>query len=180
VVKANRITDVPASTVDIYPTLLDLLDIKVDHQPVLDGVSLLPLIEGKSFERTKPQGFWVYPEGGIPRRSDELLAQMMRERREGIAPAVDVSKDGTVIPPYPQAPPFDGHAVWMDGRWKLHQIPGGRRQAGTFKYELYDLVADRAETNDVAAENADRVKTMSQALETWQRSVANSLNGGDY
>lgn len=179
VIKANRITDVPASTVDIYPTVLDLLDIKVKHQPVLDGVSLLPLIEGKPFKRTKPMGFWVYPEGGIPRRSNDLLAQIMHEQQDGITPVLDVSKEGTVIPPYPTTPPFPGHAVWMDGRWKLHQIPS-RRSGGAYKYELYDLDADRAETKDVAAEHPDRVKAMAKSLDAWQRSVTNSLNGGDY
>ncbi|MGK7395339.1 MAG: sulfatase family protein [Candidatus Cyclobacteriaceae bacterium M3_2C_046] len=58
VIKSGRQTDFPAVTSDYYPTILDILKIKVRHQPVLDGVSLKNLIEQKDeAERSKPIGF---------------------------------------------------------------------------------------------------------------------------
>ncbi|MGC8829445.1 MAG: sulfatase family protein [Verrucomicrobiia bacterium] len=52
-------TDIPAGVIDIYPTIIDILNIKVPNQvEPLDGISLLPLIEGKMQERPKPMGFW--------------------------------------------------------------------------------------------------------------------------
>jgi len=51
---------VPAVTSDIYPTLLDLLDVTVPNQPPLDGISLAPLLEGKMKKRPKPIGFWSH------------------------------------------------------------------------------------------------------------------------
>jgi arylsulfatase A-like enzyme len=57
-VKAGRTTDIPCSTSDYFPTTLDVLGFKMKGQPEpVDGVSLLPLIEGKMTERPLPIGF---------------------------------------------------------------------------------------------------------------------------
>lgn len=62
-IKNPVITDVPVVTSDIYPTLVDLLGIKVPDQiQPLDGISIMPLIDGQMKERPKPIGFW-HPEG---------------------------------------------------------------------------------------------------------------------
>ena len=54
-------SDVPCSTMDIYPTIMDILDLKVPRQvKPLDGISLLPLIEGTMQQRPKPIPFWIY------------------------------------------------------------------------------------------------------------------------
>lgn len=60
-VPKSRRTSVPACTSDIFPTLMDIVGIQAPF-PVepLDGVSLLPLIEGKMTERPRPIGFWHY------------------------------------------------------------------------------------------------------------------------
>jgi arylsulfatase A-like enzyme len=53
-------TNTPACTSDYYPTITELLDIKVHGQPLpLDGVSLMPLIDGKMTQRPKPIAFEV-------------------------------------------------------------------------------------------------------------------------
>jgi len=58
-------TDVPCSTMDIYPTLVDLLGVEVPEQPLpIDGISLVPLMDGRMRERAKPIPFWVYGRGG--------------------------------------------------------------------------------------------------------------------
>ncbi len=51
-------TNIPVSTLDIYPTILDILDITVENQAELDGVSILPLLEGTMTERTGAIPFW--------------------------------------------------------------------------------------------------------------------------
>ena len=57
-VKAGGTTDIPCSTSDYFPTVLDALGFKMKGQPeLIDGVSLLPLIEGKMAERALPIGF---------------------------------------------------------------------------------------------------------------------------
>ena len=51
-------THVPCCTSDYYPTVLDVLGLKTKGQPEpIDGVSLLPLIEGKMTKRPIPIGF---------------------------------------------------------------------------------------------------------------------------
>ena len=50
-------SNIPVSTSDYYPTVLDMLDLKIPNQPKLDGMSILPIISGKIKERPKPIGF---------------------------------------------------------------------------------------------------------------------------
>ena len=53
------VTDMPAGVIDIYPTLVEIMGVSVPNQvKPLDGISLLPLIDGKMKERPKPMGFW--------------------------------------------------------------------------------------------------------------------------
>lgn len=50
-------SDIPVCHVDMYPTVLDIVGITMEHQPVVDGISLLPLFEGRMERRPKPLGF---------------------------------------------------------------------------------------------------------------------------
>ncbi len=60
--------DYPVSGIDFYPTIIDYAGISKPDNQVLDGVSLKPIIEGKSLEE-RPL-FWHYPhygnQGGEP------------------------------------------------------------------------------------------------------------------
>ena len=59
-------TSVPVVTSDIYPTLVDLLHLTVPNQNLpLDGISLLPLIDGPMKDRPKPIGFWHHGETSL-------------------------------------------------------------------------------------------------------------------
>ena len=52
------VTDFPASTLDIMPTIVDLLDLSEDSMLAAhDGESILPLFEGGTPERTHPIPF---------------------------------------------------------------------------------------------------------------------------
>ncbi len=57
-INGGQVTDIPCSTSDYFPTVLDVLGFKMKGQPEpIDGVSLLPLIEGKMIRRPVPIGF---------------------------------------------------------------------------------------------------------------------------
>ena len=57
-IRSPRVVDAPCSTLDYFPTILDVLGFKMQGQPQpIDGVSLLPLIEGKISRRPRPIGF---------------------------------------------------------------------------------------------------------------------------
>jgi arylsulfatase A-like enzyme len=54
------VTEIPAGVVDIFPTVVELLQIKLKHPVPLDGISLLPLFDGQMKSRPQPMGFWQF------------------------------------------------------------------------------------------------------------------------
>ncbi len=57
-VKRPMVTDAPVVTSDYLPTIVDALGISMPkNSNVLDGISILPLLEGKEFKRPSPIGF---------------------------------------------------------------------------------------------------------------------------
>ncbi|MBA7635731.1 Ulvan-active sulfatase [subsurface metagenome] len=57
-IKGGQVTDIPCCTSDYFPTVLDVVGFKMKGQPrPIDGVSLLPLIEGRMTKRPVPIGF---------------------------------------------------------------------------------------------------------------------------
>lgn len=51
------ITDFPASTMDIMPTIVDLLNLPDDSMLQVDGESIVPLFNGKTSQRSHPMAF---------------------------------------------------------------------------------------------------------------------------
>ncbi len=173
-----RVTDVPCNTSDIYPTLLQIVAVKLENQPPLDGISLVPLTDGKMKLRPKPMGFWDHPTGGIRTPSKEWMTELLEVQRRGeeIADRSRLRLDaGKITKKYPEDR-FPGHAAWLDWPWKLHRIETNK----AVKLELYNLAKDPEETEDLTAHDAARVSAMRQQLEGWLKSVVKSLNGEDY
>ncbi len=180
-----RTTSIPCNTVDIYPTLLDIVGVRVDGQPQpLDGVSLAPLLAGKMKQRPKPMGFWANFSRGQGVRSHallEILAESQAAGKDDLPLMNDAanreSRAVGQLQVFAQQG-LVGQAAWIDGDFKLHR----RRQAKTGKvtYELYDLHTDPAEANNIAGQMPKRVEAMKKGLEAWQRSVIRSVDGQDY
>lgn len=177
---APRTTDLPCSTVDIYPTVLDLVGVSVPNQPQpLDGVSLVPLLDSKMTERPKPLGFWVYPAPGSGVPAAKILAAVRKAQQAGDKDATGDQRDfkpEQLAEKY-SADKLPGHAAWIDGRYKLHRMAD---KQGNARYALYDLVADPKEKNDLAKAQPERLAKMQAELAAWQESVIGSLNGEDY
>ncbi|MFB0525207.1 MAG: sulfatase-like hydrolase/transferase [Phycisphaerae bacterium] len=173
-----RTTDIPCNTSDIYPTLMELLGVRLKKQPPLDGISLVPLIDGRMKSRPKPMGFWDYPIGGIRTPSKEFMSELLAAQKSGneVGDKSRLRLDaGQITKQYPEDA-FPGHAAWLDWPWKLHRI---EKKKG-LKLELYNLAEDPGEKNDLAAQYSERVESMKAKLEAWQKSVVRSLNGEDY
>jgi arylsulfatase A-like enzyme len=175
----RRVTDVPSVTSDIYPTLLDLLDIQMPDQPPLDGISLRLLLEGEMLERPEPIGFWSHPTGGRGTPSARLMAELLEAQKTGrkVTPHTFGADAHEVKGGYP-LDTFPGHAAWLDWPWKLHRIEKKKKE--DVRPELSNLADDPGEKKNVADAHADRVAAMRKALEAWQTSVVRSLNGEDY
>ena len=58
--KLGSKSDVPVSSVDLYPTLLDLAGLQPPSGQVLDGVSLAPVMNGTTTLK-RPRLFWHFP-----------------------------------------------------------------------------------------------------------------------
>ena len=176
----HQVSDVPCSTSDIYPTILDLLGIKMQDQPPLDGISLAPVIEQKMNARPSPMGFWEHPTGGRGIPSAEWMSQLLEVQKTGKELPGKESRlrldAGKIDKQYP-LDHFPGHAAWLDWPWKLHRI---ENENNGLTLELYNLSDDPNEKRNLAENNPDRVSTMKQQLETWLKSVVRSLNGKDY
>ncbi len=180
-IKSPRYTSVPCVTSDIYPTLLEILDIEMPGQPLLDGCSLLPLIKGSMEDRKKPIGFWQRPEGGIVTPSKEWMEALLEAQSQGLE--IDDEKKllldaGEIKTQYPEDS-FPGHAAWLDWPWKLHRI---QDDTGDVKIELYNLGPGRDQMETVNLADAQPITTasMKTSLENWLKSVVRSLNGKDY
>lgn len=175
-----RSTDLRANTCDIFPTLLEIAGTESGSAAPLDGLSLMPAIEGAMEARPAGMGFWKNPERGIATSSEERMGELLAAQRVGKElPPHESSLRAAELPdpPYP-VDAFPGHAAWIDGDWKLHRIQ--KKGAEEIRWELYDLAADPAEENDLAEAEGDRVRRYRERLEPWLESVARSLNGEDY
>jgi hypothetical protein len=63
----------------------------------------------------------------------------------------------------------------IDNRYKL--VVDGTQGSGR---ELFDLRADPAEKNNIIAAHPAEAEKLATILQTWQRSVLESLTGADY
>ena len=121
-----RSVAMPCSTSDYFPTVLDFLGLDAPRwaEP-LDGISLVPLLDGTMSSRPLPIGF----------ESGKQLAL-------------------------------------IDNRFKIYSGDGGET------FELYDLIADPAESVDLAEQHAEVAAAMGKRLEEWRASCRTSREKG--
>ncbi|MFT5468828.1 MAG: arylsulfatase A-like enzyme [Verrucomicrobiales bacterium] len=174
------VSTVRCNTSDIYPTLLDIVGVKVENQTPLDGHSLVPIIG----DRQTPdigRGFWDFPIDGKGMKAYDMMKEVLDAQAKGeeIPPAADSLKAAEIDPLPPGAEQLLGHAAWIESDWKLHRI-GGKKVGGDVKWELYNLAKDPSETKDLAESEGERVAAMRRKLEAWMKSVLSSLQGEDY
>ncbi len=127
-IKQHVSTDIPFSTLDYFPTVMDITGFSDTSQPKpIDGISMMPFIIGEMKERPVPIGF---------------------ESRKQLA--------------------------FMDNNYKIYSGDEGRQ------FELYDIINDREETTDIAAQHPEIVKELSIQLSDWRASCKKSNSGKDF
>ena len=173
--EASRST-VNAVTSDILPTLCDVTGQELPERP-LDGISLLPLIEGTMRERPEPICFWSFRGN----RSGNGEPYIDLKLQEGTTPLVKMMAGrftrnfSNFRHPAIADRDFEGQRAILDSRFKL--VVDG---SGDGRRELFDMPADPAESRDVAADRPEEVERLEARLRDWQRSVLESLTGADY
>jgi arylsulfatase A-like enzyme len=93
--KTGAVNKTPVCSIDFYPTLLDIANVKIAHP--IDGVSLVPLLTGKGSIK-RDTLYWHYPhysnQGGIPSGAIRVGDWKLVERYEdGRAHLYDLSSD---------------------------------------------------------------------------------------
>src|SRR5690554_6265132 len=73
----------PCVTSDIFPTLLEFAGVEIESTRPRDGISLLPLLEGKTTVRSEGIGFWSYPAAGMRVRAKEWMEEAYQTQQEG-------------------------------------------------------------------------------------------------
>jgi arylsulfatase A-like enzyme len=171
-----RIIETPVFTSDLYPTLVAIAGAKVSPQPQLDGIDLTPILDGTS-PTHPPMGFWHGYQKGESTWSDRIIKSLMEAEQSG-KPNPFPGRRLKNVNEYPDLDENDlhGHAAWNSWPWKLHRI----EQNGKVKIELYHLIDDPMEKNDLSSREPERTAKMLLSLEIWQRSVLRSWSGRDY
>jgi arylsulfatase A-like enzyme len=170
------VSSVSTVTSDILPTLCKLAGTDIPEVP-LDGIDLVPMLEGEMKQRATPITIWNFPvetsQGGKPYIDPELqkgttpLVKQMRglftrNFRNDHHPKITKGN-------------FNGARAIISGDYKL--VIDGDKNTGV---ELFNLKEDSAETNNLAKSQADLAKKLQLQLRNWQTSVLNSLMEADY
>ncbi len=126
-----RTSSFPASTMDIFPTLIEVahLDPKSIND-VHDGISLADVFVSEPARRERPIGFRT--SGGV---------------------------------------------AWLVNDYKL--VKNFSRE-GEAEYELFNLIGDPAEEQDLIEQQPEIAARMLEQLKAWNRSVDKSITGADY
>ena len=141
-------TSVPAAHVDMYPTVLEITGVKMPGQLEIDGLSLLPLFDGKMTERNKPLGFMLWNEKGTKFEQIEFTAHTQGVWIDG--------KYKLIVPPIPD--------------------PDAKKAKQKAELRLFDIFADPAEEKNLATELPDVVTRMRTALDAWRTKVRRSFD----
>ncbi|MFT5107552.1 MAG: arylsulfatase A-like enzyme [Pseudoalteromonas tetraodonis] len=173
-----RSSTVNAVTSDILPTLCALAGAKTPDVP-LDGIDLVPLLNGKMTTRGEAIEFWNFRGSRVDKGSPKPYIEP--ELQKGTTPLA--KKMGGLFTrnfrndhhPEIREKDFLGPRAILTDDYKL--VIDGDKGTGV---ELFDLKKDLGEKNNIAEAHPDIVEQLSKQLRDWQGGVMNSLMGRDY
>jgi len=139
VVEPGSESDIPVGGVDFMPTFAEIASSPLPANQPVDGISILPLLKGESFERDRPIYFHfpLYIGGGS---IDKVL------------PAFDGTEN------YWRGVPS---TTMISGDWKLIYY------YEYDSYELFNLNEDISEQNDLSQIEGDVAQSMLMDLRNW-------------
>jgi arylsulfatase A len=143
--RPGHTNDEPLWSVDFLPTLCRVTGAKVPADRVIDGSDFLPALEGKKIERKTPL-FWHY---------FRALGEPRVAMRQG---------DWVILAHCTPLPKGAGGSL-MSGDMQAIKA------AKLTTFELYNLKDDLSQTRDLAKQEPERVRQMSERLRTLYREV---------
>ena len=133
--------------------------------------------------------FWIWPDG-ISAGMSTAVPSITHDYLPTIVDLLDLTYpvnhalDGRSLTPYLKTKKrkrrqalgflFREKQSWVMDRYKLISTDEGE------SWELYDLLNDPAEKQDLAQKKEGKLKKMKKALENWKASVKHSASGGEY
>jgi arylsulfatase A len=145
-IDAGTEADIAVSGLDVLPTLCEVAGVDAPTDRTLDGVSMAPLLEGRSssMKRSKPL-FWQY---------NRALSDVKVAMREG---------DFKLLARLTTEPVRSPH-ITAESMAIL-------KTAGLTDFELYDLSNDVGETEDLASQGGERFELLKAKLEAFYEDV---------
>ncbi len=143
--RAGQVISEPISGVDVLPTLCAAAGLAAPGD--LDGVSILPALQGKPLRRNRPL-YWHYynalsrPKAALRAGSWKILGIPDRATPRPSGGAFNAAEDMRYI-----------------------------KEAHLAEFELYDLAADPAERNDLAAREPNRKRALAEQLVAVYREI---------
>ncbi|MCL5270993.1 MAG: sulfatase [bacterium] len=138
VIAPGSVCDVPVSTIDFYPTLLEATGVAPNPSQTLDGISLMPLLAGAG-ALAREALFYHLPHYVFDARPPGLRTP----DRFATTPVSAAIKDG----------------------WKLLRFYGEGPTTREDRYELHHLPEDLGEVKDLSAARPDKVDELRALLD---------------
>ena len=135
-VKAGQTLHETISHLDLLPTLCDAIKFSRPKEVKLDGTSWMPMLNGKSLERSKPL-FWFFYR---------------------VEPAAALRMGDYILLGYLEKPPkkFSHGLSPVDMPWI--------KKAKFVSYELYNLKKDLAQTKDLSKSHPEKLAELQKAM----------------
>jgi arylsulfatase A-like enzyme len=155
----GKVSDALVSQIDLFPTICDWL--KLTHPAWLEGRSLLPVLGGETAEVNQEVFAEVNYHASYEPQRAVRTGRWKYIRRYG-------DRTNPVLPNCDDSP---SKTVWLDHDWR-HQPVAGE--------QLYDLVFDPAEQNNLAPDSrsAAALAEMRGRLDAWMKRTGDPLLKG--
>ncbi|MBN1274440.1 MAG: sulfatase-like hydrolase/transferase [Candidatus Aminicenantes bacterium] len=142
----STVCNLPAATIDLLPTIAAVTGAPLPQKKI-DGVNILPLLEGKTEISPRDSYYYYYNAG---------LRAVRRGKWKLVFPHISRS--------YEEVEPGQGG------------YPGGYTFP-TWEMGLYDLIRDPAERNNLASEHPEIIQDLNKLAEKARRELGDALTG---
>jgi len=179
-IRKPRASNVNSVTSDMFPTLCELAGQPLPNRP-LDGISLVPLIDGEMQMRPSPIFFWSFNTGRAFRGDSKPYIDLRLQ--EGTTPLIKMmaGKYTRTFRNFSLSGNFRTR-LWRgsDGIGQSLQANLDAQSPNKSSIELFDLTNDPAEKQNLIKSHKKIAEKMEKQLRDWQQSVLESLTGADY